>query len=723
MVFIVIQFFLFLLVRKRASHSGWWFPVLQTLPFVFYFLSMAYSENTAYGWRLIETTMLLYILPWVFYFTRGRISTELAQSVLRYYGFLMSAFSVFILVGLTFGGTFSEASNSADAYYVIRTRLEEISGLHPTYFSLMVGLGLLIIQHRLKNEQLSKPKRIWGVFALLAISFALLLASSKMIIAALFVTSLIIWAQGRSFKSIFRLAGLAVVGLAIAIAIIRPLRERVSSLFLALNQEQVEELNPDSMRKAIYKCGSEAIAEHWLMGVGLGDQQDVLNEKYEKYGFKLARFRQFNTHNQYLQFWLATGVFPFLLFILLQLTQLAIAIASRHYLHIAVVLLFSLSLLTENLLSRQDGVFIYILFSSFMVYYSWAMRKDRRWINGRFLAQDTTGVQRFAKEISAQILKQDSHFKIIAPKGAEQAEQVKTLGGFAGTIWEQFTLPLFLKLTGSPRLLNLGNAAPLLYKNQFITIHDIAFKANPTWFSRSFVRWYNFMIPKIARRSKHIFTVSAFSKAEIQNAYGVKPEKISVVYNGVPNLPKAKKASRFGDGEYVLSVGSITPRKNQELLVKCFAEDEQLQRFKLVLAGSMDDAIYGDSGDLFKQINNSENIIFIENPSDQELADLYHGACFTAYVAKYEGFGLPILESMAYGKAVLASNIPVFRELFADAVVYVKLDNYEHIRGQIIELFSNLELRAQMEKNGKIIAQEYSYLRSSELMLQVLEKV
>mgnify|MGYP002626364654 CR=1 FL=1 len=126
----------------------------------------------------------------------------------------------------------------------------------------------------------------------------------------------------------------------------------------------------------------------------------------------------------------------------------------------------------------------------------------------------------------------------VAPGNVIQSEiaerlDVKIVGKHTGHLWEQWDLPHYLKKNGCPLLLNLCNLAPLRYKNKISTIHDVSFIRYPQTFSKKFLLFYNFMIPKIISSSKMILTVSEFSKREIIDVYGTDENKIEVIYNAV----------------------------------------------------------------------------------------------------------------------------------------------------------------------------------------------
>ncbi|TWY21757.1 glycosyltransferase family 4 protein, partial [Serratia marcescens] len=146
------------------------------------------------------------------------------------------------------------------------------------------------------------------------------------------------------------------------------------------------------------------------------------------------------------------------------------------------------------------------------------------YINARFLTQDMTGVQRFAEQISRSLntirgdvvfLVPDEKFKI----EVDPSFELKVIGKKHGHLWEQIDLPKYLKSIGSPPLLNLCSTAPLFYRNQIVTHHDITYKRYPESFSRQFRYIYNLIIPIMLKNSRKIITVSEFSKGEIAKAF------------------------------------------------------------------------------------------------------------------------------------------------------------------------------------------------------------
>lgn len=721
MLFLVFQIVLLFKARETKQSRGIWLPTLLSLPFVFYIISLSYTTNVAEGYKYVERSMLLFVLPWILYFNRQTVHSDTIYKTLRLFALVMTGLTVYAFASLIMSNTFQQALSSVNAYYYIRTELELVTGLHPTYFSLFLTLPLLAIQYELKQRRLSlRLKAVAYPMALVLIA-GLLLASSKMIMLAAFVGSVIIFSQGLSFKALAVRVLILGGALALMAVTIKPVRERVVTLVLATTQSGVEENNPDSLRKGIYKSVVEAIGENMWIGTGIGDYQAALNAKYEKYGYTIALERNFNTHNQYLQLWLSVGFLPFLIFIASLVAQLGIAISCKHRLHTAFITLMALSFLTENVLARQDGIFFYSFFSSLFCYASWSKHRGKVFINGKFIDQPVTGVQRFAHEISVQLLNHGTKTHLISPVKSNLNSIVLSFAGVKGSLWEQVALPLYLKFCGSPLLVNLGNSAPIAYRNQIITLHDVAFTKHPNWFSNNFIKWYSFMIPRIIRNSKHIFTVSEFSKREIASQFEVEEQKISVSYNGTPTLPQpSENAPAKIEGDYALCVGSLSERKNQLALVKAYLSIPN-PAFKLVLAGQHNPDLFNNQKDLLNTIQNSQNIVFIENPDDQELADLYTYASFTVYVPLYEGFGIPVLESITYKKPIVLSDIAVFRELFDDIALFSSVENNDHLRAKLEEMYNSVGKWQNKIDQYDLNEKGYSYKKSAEKMLEIIQ--
>lgn len=344
--------------------------------------------------------------------------------------------------------------------------------------------------------------------------------------------------------------------------------------------------------------------------------------------------------------------------------------------------------------------------------------ENKIYINARFLTQSLTGVQRFAIEIS-MVLKKDFPNKYIwvSSKNIKHFEIAKKLkvevtGNFTGHFWEQYELPKYLRKKGKPILLNLCNTAPLMYSNKISTIHDMAIYENPRWFSKRFVLYYKFLIPKIIRSSRLVFTVSIFSKNEINERMSKPLNQIEVVHNAVSKIFSPDK---FSKGRFLLTVSTLQPRKNLITLINSFREikDESL---KLVIVG-VENKLFSDLK-IKQRIEEDERIILTGYLTDDELVKYYQKAQIFVYTSLYEGFGIPPLEAMACGTPTIISDIPVFRELYGEAAMFFQSEG--DLTNKIEFLLNNENQRVEMIKRGLNLVTRYSWRTSAIKMDKIL---
>ena len=340
-------------------------------------------------------------------------------------------------------------------------------------------------------------------------------------------------------------------------------------------------------------------------------------------------------------------------------------------------------------------------------------------VNGRFLTQNITGVQRVAMNFTKELADRVVDLQVFTPpfSGSQDSRlPLRVLPALKpySLFWEQIKLPMALKKYDF--LLNFGNTAPIFVKNQAVMIHDAAFMRQPEWFSRSFAFYYRVLIPQIVKKARFLMTVSQFSKDEIINCFGVDSERILVlplwldgIFSNEIQKPIAEKKN------YILSVASIEPRKNYSSLLKAFSQQKTNVTLKLA----------GGATHHFASVDNKyidSRIQFLGRMNDQQLVSLYRNALFFCSLSFYEGFGLPALEAMALGCPVLVSDIPAHREVCGDAVLYADPYDIDDIAQKMRLMLENSGLRQELAEKGKIRAKIFNKEISLDLLMHELEK-
>jgi glycosyltransferase involved in cell wall biosynthesis len=306
-------------------------------------------------------------------------------------------------------------------------------------------------------------------------------------------------------------------------------------------------------------------------------------------------------------------------------------------------------------------------------------------VNCRFATQSTTGVQRYALEC-AKILKDilGDSVVFIAPKGIinlkiKEELKIKQIGLFKGHLWEQINLPLY-SFMNSATLFCFCGMPPILYNRLIYTIHDLSFIRHPEFFNYFYQFFYKIFTKIAYKRCMRISTVSEFTRKELIDVYG--PREIDIVNNSISHLTgkniRPVLPNFLMNCDFILTVGSLDPRKNIQKLINVFIREEL--DVTLVIVGKKNSVFSGDG----IKAPNLKNVIFTGYLADDELAACYINAKCFFYPSMYEGFGIPPLEAIFYGTPVAVSDIPVHREVLKEYVHYFSLDKFEGLN-EIIE--------------------------------------
>jgi len=325
-------------------------------------------------------------------------------------------------------------------------------------------------------------------------------------------------------------------------------------------------------------------------------------------------------------------------------------------------------------------------------------------INGRFLSRKVTGVERYGGEIVSLI-------------GNRCRVEKNRTNGLAGHTWEQFVLPT--KLKSESVLWSPANTGPLLIRNQALTIHDLSPLEHPEWFRKSFTMWYRLFLPVLAKRVQVIFTPSETVKQKVLKQLKVK--HVIVTPNGVDTTvfhPEACQQTYEFSQKYILFVGSLQPRKNLAGLMQAWhmIKDEFKDTW-LVVAG--------EAGHVFRVVKffGDERIRFVNYVSEIDLPGLYAQAELLVVPSFDEGFGLPVIEAMASGTPVIASNGGALPEVIGNAGLIFDLSMPDDLAKTIRECLSNDNLRGAMKEKGLVRVKSFSWQQTAELIWKTLNEI
>lgn len=304
-------------------------------------------------------------------------------------------------------------------------------------------------------------------------------------------------------------------------------------------------------------------------------------------------------------------------------------------------------------------------------------------INGRFLSQSLSGVQRYAAEMVKSIDRlarsdeiprsiQGAQWKLLVPRNSLASLDLRNIGVLkvgtrTGHAWDQVDLARAAR--GSP-LISLANSGPVFHGNQRVVIHDAQVFRHPEFFDRKYAFSHRQLGRLLARRAR-IFTVSEFSRRELAGALRLPAQQITVCPNSAEHLadirPDLSVLPRFKlePGRYFLAVGSLKKNKNVQLAIEA-VQSRGRPGYPLIVVGTENDRVFSSQG----QLATGENVIFAGRVSDECLAALYQHATAFVFPSLYEGFGVPPLEAMLFGCPVIASDIAPVRESCGDAAWY-----------------------------------------------------
>lgn len=341
-------------------------------------------------------------------------------------------------------------------------------------------------------------------------------------------------------------------------------------------------------------------------------------------------------------------------------------------------------------------------------------------LDGMPLVSPLTGVGHYTQELARNlaIVAPSDSFAFISPRGVLKRR------------WWSAGLPVHL-LRNSFDLFHGTNYEIPLWSQRptVVTIHDLSLLLHSEFHEKRLTWRGRWRLPLMAKKASKIITPSTSVKTEVCEAFGVDPEKVTVTPEAPRPVFKRREdpelLRRLGiDGDFILFVGTIEPRKNLRRLVEAFGRVMHGTELtaKLVIAGGLG-WLMDDFGSFIKEKGVEDRVCLTGYLEDEELCGLYSACTAFVYPSLYEGFGLPPLEAMACGAPVVTSRIASLKETVGDAARLVDPNDVEDLASAMVEMLTDGRVREHYAEAGKNHVKEFTWEQTALKTLDVYRQL
>lgn len=342
-----------------------------------------------------------------------------------------------------------------------------------------------------------------------------------------------------------------------------------------------------------------------------------------------------------------------------------------------------------------------------------------------------TGFGFYVDNLVSNLQKIDKNHQYICIKPEKESqEELNTPKRF---MWDQFGFPNMARKKKADILHQPCFSAPVFYTGKkIVTIHDLYTMKNASevpFFSRQFFgKW----MPFSYRWTDHIIAISQYTKKDIIKTLKISSEKITVIYEaGDENCKRINDhnkisliKNKFGiKGDYMIHIGTLSPRKNLEFLIKVYAQVlKKNPKIKLVITGKKG-WYYQNLFDITNKLGLEKKIIFTGYIEDSEKSALYSGAKVFLFPSLYEGFGLPPLEAMSCGTPVVSSNVTSIPEVIDEAGILLSPYDKKAWIQAINKLLSDNNFRKKMVEKSLLRSKYFSWQKTAKQTIEVYNKI
>lgn len=342
-------------------------------------------------------------------------------------------------------------------------------------------------------------------------------------------------------------------------------------------------------------------------------------------------------------------------------------------------------------------------------------------VNGKFAAQRTTGVQRVAHELLRALDESlaPAAWTLLCPPGARLPPLRRIAVRIVGSprlplqAWEQWTLP---RAARGGLLINLAGGAPARAGRQMAVLHDAAVFDHAQAYTPAFGHWYRWLFRRLVQRGDMLLTVSEFSQQRLALALGVPPQRFARLPLGADHLLHVAanegvlEANGLRGTPFVLAVGSANPTKNLRALLHAWSLRPP-DAMRLVIAGGANAGVFAAAGGA-----DPAGVVRLGPVGDAALVALYRHAQALVFPSLYEGFGLPPLEAMAFGCPVLAARTASIPEVCGEAVLYLGDPGAEAIAAGLQRVLDDGALRERLRQEGPAQAARWRWAHGAAVL-------
>lgn len=363
--------------NRFAGTKNWYSLVLFLIPFFLILLRTVVTDRSDESKFYLEVSLSLLAFPASFFlYNIGRPAHSIKIPL---WLFTLSTLTV-VISGLSaafskilehlgpdkFWKTTAQMLHDPSLPYHIRTIFEESVGIHPTHASIFIGIGIVVISSMLISNFRNYSYRFTALLTIIAIILTVMLAilasRTPFIATAIAVMVFAFLNFKRKILVFYVVAGLAVLTATLAVTV-PSFTARFSEISLSNSGiPDANEENSFNLRSGIYQCSIDIIRENWLWGVGPGNIQKHLNDCYDTISPEVYHGKNYNTHNQFFDYWIGLGLAGPAALLLVFGYFIISCYRSKNFLGVSVAILFFIAMLTENLLTRQNGVVVFCLF-------------------------------------------------------------------------------------------------------------------------------------------------------------------------------------------------------------------------------------------------------------------------------------------------------------------------------------------------------------------------